>query len=437
MSRFGVAFEAHVVFLVSHLLVAFSRVAFACRVTNESVTRFWQYIASRRQSQRIILSEKSSDTTRTEMAAPTTNIQVVMAQPSKPPPGGIKWKALFDSQNPMSNKILFCNSITSELLPWIGFVRPTGKEFTFTTIPISHEQQAVVNNIEAQVVQLLSQYDWCREFALAKTETIYPKTANCTFYERREDGRLYHTKPVEGDLHNTPEKNLHVGALLHVNGVYFDYAKHTAKLTFKLVSATYSWTEQETAEDLSSSYFAMFGPIVSEGQPKPPPQQPLQQPKPQPLLPSQPTPQQSQLFDAVEMAASVSGIATAQQEQLPFDREAFLTSLSKARSVNGVNRKMRLLQKEPMDSITRKWCESEACRVMYALSKREDEKKRRKEVEEEEEEDTTPVSKKLKPLTLQRQNNGAAEYFKVVTEQSNDSLGKIFDTDNEEEEEED
>ena len=413
-------------FLVSHLLVAFSRVAFACRVTNESVTRFWQYIASRRQSQRIILSEKSSDITRTEMAAPTTNIQVVMAQPSKPPPGGIKWKALFDSQNPMSNKILFCNSNTSELLPWIGFVRPTGKEFTFTTIPISHEQHAVVNNIEAQVAQLLSQYDWSREFALTKTETIYPKTANTTFYERREDGRLYPTKPVEGELHNTPEKNLHIGALLHVNGVYFDYAKHTAKLTFKLVSATYSWTEQETAEDLSSSYFAMFGPIVSMGQPKPPPQQPLQQPKP--LLP---TPQQPQLFDAVEMAASVSGIVTTQQEQHKFDREAFLTSLAKARSVNGVHRKMRLLQKEPMDSITREWCESEARRAMYALSKKDVEKKRCKE----EEEDTTPVSKKLKPLTLQRQNNGAAECFKVMTEQSNDSLGHIFDTDDEEEDE--
>ena len=45
--------------------------------------------------------------------------------------------------------------------------------------------------------------------------------------------------------------------------------------------------------------------------------------------------------------------------------------------------------------------------------------------------------KKVKPLTLQRQNNGVEQQqFKVVLEQSNDSLGHILSTDDEEDEEE-
>ena len=363
------------------------------------------------------------------MAQPITQIQVAMAQPNKAPVSGIKWKALFDNNNAMSNnKILFCNSHTAELLPWIGFVRQPGKDFTYTSIPISNEQQrCVIGSVEAQVSKILSQHEWSRPFSLTPTEKIYPKATGCSFYEKREDGNLYPVNPdVEGELHNSPEKNLQVGALLQVAGVFFDFATHKAKLTFKLVSAAYAWTQHQANSLVVASYLSTFGPVVMEEQ-----QQQQQTP---PMIPPQPEP-----MNVIEAAAAVSGITQQQQQQqqqaIEFDKEAFLVSLAKLRTPGGIHRKMRQLQKVAMDASTRDWCEREARRVMYDISAKNEEKRRRKAAEEEEEDEAAPPSKKVKPFTLQRQSN--EEAFKVLpNDQSNDSLGRILLTDEEGEEDE-
>lgn len=346
------------------------------------------------------------------MALPAVSrIQVAMAQPSKAPQGGVKWKALFDNDNPISNKILFCNTHTSELLPWYGFI--CRKDFTYTCIPLSNEQHMIITNVETQVEKILGQHEWSGSFKLTPTQKIFPKTEGCEFFEKREDGCLHRTNPdIEGELHNSQEKSLHVGALLQVTGVFFDFATHLAKLTYKLVSATYTWTVHSVGKDtILSNYLSIFGPIAPE-QPSPPPQSQAQ----------------TSAMDIVEVAAAVSGITTATPQHEPLDKESFLVSLSKIRTVGGIHRRMRQLQKQELDAGLREWCEHEARRVMYEITAKQEEKKRRKEMEEMEE----PTSKKVKPFTLQRQNNGTNQ-FKVLLEQSNDSIGKIFETDDEDE----
>ena len=214
------------------------------------------------------------------MAQPVTQMEVAMAQPNKPPLGGIKRKALFDNNNAMTSKILFCNSHTPELMPWIGFIRQPGKDFTFTSIPFTSEKQrTVMKSVEAQVTKILGHNQWSKEFSLTPTEVIYAKTTGCRFCEKREDGSLYPTKPdVEGELHNSPEKSLRVGALLQVTGVFFDFATKRAKLTYKLVSAAYSWTQNQATSHVVSSYLSLFGPIVSDEQPQHQQQQQQQHP---------------------------------------------------------------------------------------------------------------------------------------------------------------
>ncbi|MEL7522026.1 MAG: hypothetical protein AAGJ80_10500 [Cyanobacteria bacterium J06553_1] len=335
-----------------------------------------------------------------------------MAQPSKAPLGGVKWKALFDNNNPICNKILFCNTHTAELLPWYGFVRR--KDFTYTCIPLSNEQHTIINNVETQVEKILAQHEWSGSFKLTPTQKIFPKAESCEFFEKRKDGCLHRINPdIEGELHNSQEKSLNVGALLQVTGVFFDFATHAAKLTFKLVSATYAWTLHSTnKEDIVTSYLSVFGPIAP---PSPPP--------PQPQV-------QTSAMDIVEAAAAVSGIATTTPQHEPLDKESFLASLSKIRTVGGIHRRMRQLQKLEMEVGLREWCEHEARRVMYDITNKQEEKKRRKEAAAEEMEE--PTSKKVKPFTLQRQNNGTSQ-FKVIMEQSNDSLAQILDTDDEDE----
>ena len=360
------------------------------------------------------------------MAQPITQIQVTMAQPSKAPVSGIKWKALFDNNNAMSNnKILFCNSHTAEMMPWIGFVRQPGKDFTYTSISLSDEQRrCVIGSVEAQVSKILSQHEWSRQFSLTPTEKIYPKSVDCTFYEKREDGNLYPVNPDVEELHNSPEKGLQVGALLQVAGVFSDFATHKAKLTFKLVSAAYAWTQHQATSLMAASYLSKFGPVVlAEELQQQQQQKQQQQPQPQPM-------------NVIEAAAAVSGIIQEEQQQqqqvIEFDKEAFLASLAKLRTPGGIHRKMRQLQKVPMDTSTREWCEREARRVMYDISAKTEEKRRRKAAEEEEDE-AAPPSKKGKPVTLQRQSN--EEAFQMVPDQSNDSLGRILLTDDEGDEE--
>ena len=289
-------------------------------------------------------------------------IEVEMAQPKKAPVGSVKWKALFDRK---ANKILFRNTNEPELMSWMGIVRPSGKEYTFTTIPVTNEQKhGIISNIEAQVAQILSENEWSQNFHVMSTERIFPKTDNCIYYEKQQDGQLHPVNPdVEGgELRNSSEKSLQVGALLQVNGVSFDFANDTAKLTFKLVTAVYSWSQHETTSELASTYLTMFGPIASEKQSQistqmPPLQEPfqaLQQP-----------------MDIIE----VSGNAATQPQP------------------RSLQRKKRNLQKEkPMDAVTHEW---------------------------------DPPNKKVKPLRLQRQDHADAA-FKVQCEQSNNYRDQLY-----------
>ena len=365
-----------------------------------------------------------------------TRMKVGLFQVDKPPQGGIKWKALFDNDNPVTNKLLFRNTHTSELMSWNGFVRQYGKDYLYTCIPHTNEQHTIIKHIEDQVEALLSQHEWSRSFKLTPTQKIYPKYDSCIFYEKKDDGKLHRVTPdIENELHNTPEKSLTIGAVLQAAGVFFDFATHAAKLTFKLVTATYAWSESGIqCEEVLTNYLSAFGAIATApaaaaaAVSAPPPPPPLQQ---------------ASGMDIVEAAVSVSGIATtataaapppSQVVEAPLDKESFLASLSKLRTVNGIHRRMRQLQKRHMDAGMREWCEQEARRVMFELSAKTTEKKRRKA---EEDEETAVTTKKVKPLTLQRQNNGVEQQqFKVVLEQSNDSLGHILSTDDEEGEEE-
>ena len=345
------------------------------------------------------------------MALPATRIQATLTQADKAPLGSVKWKALYDADNSVTNKILFCNTHTSDLMPWSGFVRHRSKDYIYTYVPHTNEQHhTIINTIETQVSQILSQHEWSRSFKLMTTQKIYPKAEDCIFYEKREDGQLYPVKPdIEGELHNTPEKSLSIGAVLQVTGVFFDFATHTAKLTFKLVSATYAWAITAMVhEEVLAKYLAVFGPIASKDQ----------------------QPAQAVNMDIVEAAASVAGISVMPppSSETPLDKESFLASLSKLRTVGGIQRKMRQLQKRQMESGFREWCEQEARRAMFALSAKDAEKKRRKA---EEEEAATAAVKKVKPFTLQRQNN--MNNFKVVLEEADPIGGTLISTDDEEE----
>ena len=155
-------------------------------------------------------------------------------------------------------------------MPWIGFIRQPAKTSHTSTIPITNEQQrTVIKSVEAQVTKILGYNQWSKEFSLTPTEVIFPKTTGCRFFEKREDGSLYPSKPdVEGELHNSPEKSLQVGALLQVTGVFLDFATKRAKLTYKLVSAAYAWTQNQATSHVVSSYLSIFGPIVSDEQPQ-------------------------------------------------------------------------------------------------------------------------------------------------------------------------
>ena len=357
------------------------------------------------------------------MALPTTRFQVSMAQAGSVPLGGVKWKALFDNDNTLTNKILFCNTHTSELMSWMGFKR--NKDYVFTCIPYTDEQrESVINAVEEQVSKLLTQHEWSRNFQLVPTNKIYPKAEGCVFYEKREDGLLYGVNPdIEGELHNTPEKCLSVGALLHINGVYFDFATYKAKLTFKLVSATYSWTKTPAArEEILMSYLSAFGPIATAS-------------------PQQHQEEQSKSADIVEAAVAASGITTTPGEETTsvFDKEAFLASLSKMRSVGGVQRKMRQLRKQQIRDDVIEWCEREARHVMFALSKKEPAKKRSNAIAEDSAAAAVVPSKKMKTFALQPRegDNNDNSLYKALG--MDDSLGAIVssDDDNDDEDVED
>ena len=371
------------------------------------------------------------------MALPATKMQVSMAQPDTAPLGGVKWKPLYDNDNPFSNKILFCNTHTSELMEWHGFNRQRGKDYMYTCIPFTSEQhETIIKTVETQVSHILSQHEWSRSFKLIPTQKIFPKSEYCLFYEKRDD-QLHRTHPDIEELRNTPEKSLSIGALLQAAGVYFDFVTHVAKLTFKLVSATYAWSDtEEVREELVANYLSVFGRIASEErsllqqqQQQKKKKKTMAPPAPPPPLASQ-VQQQASAMDIVEVAATVSGISTMQTPETPppLDKESFLASLSKLRTVGGIQRKMKQLQKRQMDDNLREWCDREATRVMFALSAKDAQKRQHKADEEE----VAIAAKKVKPFTLQRQNN--LNNFKVLLDDA-DTLGCIISTDDDEDEE--
>ena len=97
-----------------------------------------------------------------------------------------------------------------------------------------------------------------------------------------------------------------------------------------------------------------------------------------------------------------------------------------------------------MDAETREWCESEARRALYAISVKEVEKKRTAATALADEEmaavlvgeDEAPPMKEVKPLTLKRpRNEPLFHHVAIHDQQSNDSLGRILSSDEEDEEE--
>ena len=276
---------------------------------------------------------------------PTTSLQVSMQQPEKAPIGSIKWKALYDSANPHINKILIRNTHTQDLLPWKGFVRQRGgKDLLYTRIPLTTEQHNIIAAIEHGVQAILQQYDWCQSFSITPTQGIFPRTENCIFYEKKEDGRLYRTNPdPENELCGSSEKSLSIGALLHITGVFFDFATHQAKLTFRMVSATYAWTDNITArEEVYESYLSVFGEIAS------------------PSLP---------VVDIVEAAVLASDVPATKETEC-VDKPTFSSMLAKTRTVGGIQKRLKQIQRHSLEAGFKEWAEEEANKAMLAVAER-------------------------------------------------------------------
>lgn len=337
----------------------------------------------------------------------STPHQIGIIQADKAPTSAIKWKPLYDHANPITSKVLLRNTHTTDCLPWYGFSRSqNGKDYLYTSIPLSDIQRITINTIEEQVQAILQQHTWSQRFTIQSQDRIYPKYNDCVYYEKKDDGRLYRAYPdLEGELHNTPEKSLSIGALLHVSGVFFDYATDSAKLTYRLLSATYTWTDNKVVrDDVITTYLSAFGEVV-------PTTDAVEAASVAAGLPTLP------IMDDVTEAVVVATTPTAPPapESPPMDKATFLAALGKIRSINGVHKKMRQIQRSNMEAGFKEWCESEARKVMFNMDRKAKEKVENKK------------KKTVKPLTLQRDERHPEDVFKVNQATSSSSTTCAMD----------
>ena len=297
-----------------------------------------------------------------------TAVQVVMPHPNEAPTG-IMWKPLLNENGP-HKKILFLSHTEKELMPWRGFGRMRGKDVLFTNIPSNNLE--FVHDVERQVKKMLAQHEWTSGLTIRSTETLFPKySTECRFLERTADGNLRPTNPNLDKLHPSMEQSLSVCALIQLNGIFFDLVKKEAKMTFKLNTVVYQWTSQANEEEKAvSDFLCGFGK----------------------LCPS----------DAIEAAATVSGLVSLPQEEVPElmmpppppvksqeaveaeEKAAFVSSLSKIRSAGGINKRVRQYRRRGgVSKDFLEWCEAEGRKHIAML----EEKKK---------------GKQLKPLVLQR-----------------------------------
>ncbi|MEL7309746.1 MAG: hypothetical protein AAGK05_19140, partial [Pseudomonadota bacterium] len=196
------------------------------------------------------------------------------------------------------------------------------------------------------------------------------------------------------------------------NGVYFDFSKNVAKLTFSLLRLVYAWMDESLAsEERYSDMLSIFGPI---------------------MLPQQQGEGASVMdVDVVERAVNASGL-TKETVTLPessptspkteADRKNFLNVLHKLRSVGGIEKKMKKIRRQPgLSGSFIAWCEEEGKRYMDVLV----EKERQKEKER------NDLMKKMMKPVLQRQEGG---YFR--NEETQLESQSIFSDDEDEAEEE-
>ena len=340
-------------------------------------------------------SPNISQSTTLTMAGPT-KIEVSMAQPEIPPMG-IMWKALFDNANPNSSKILFLTNAESKLLPWRGFGRSRGKELLFTNMPLT--TQGIVQDVERQVQEIIQQKcsAWCPNMHVRAMEKLFPKLSDeCAFYEKQPDGSLWQTEPDVDELHNSAKKTLSACAIVHINGVFFDVVKKTANLTFKLMRVMYEWnTKAEKKEDALASLMMGFGPII-----------PLDQQR-----------QQQQSSDIIEAAVMTSGImSTASSQPMPppppsptqacsieaeVEKRNYLSALSKARSIGGIQKRLRKWKRQGVDGDLLQWCEAEGQKHMNVI----EERKQRKQQQQQ---------KKSKPIIVQRDERHPGDPFRIA-----------------------
>ena len=280
-----------------------------------------------------------------------------MVQPEKAPCGTIKWKALYDNDNPL-NRILIRNTHDTQLLPWYGYIRQRGNDqHQYTCIPITDEQHKIITAIETALQAMMQQHDWSKNFTLTPTQKIYPKSDGCMFYEKREDGRLHRTTPdVEGELHNTPERSLTIGALIQLSGIYYNFANLQAKVTYRMVSATYQWTSNmEKQEEVYEKYLSVFGEISS--------------PSPEPVEAS-----------IIASGDNNAGMTVTIEENEPDKKEAFQQVLMKTRTVGGIAKCLRkVIKKKNVENGFIQWCEAEAHKATLALEERTARKKAEQE----------------------------------------------------------
>ena len=296
--------------------------------------------------------------------------RITLSEMERAPSGAVKWKALFDNTNPITNKVLLRSTHTEDLIPWQGF--GCQKDHIFTSIPLSEDQRRVIRAIEERVSQFLKRQEWSQTFKMLQTEKIFPRYGDCVFFEKKEDGCLHRVEADFGTLHNSAEKTLTAAALLHLSGVYFDYSKHLAKLTFKLVSLVYQWTDSnKSCEDICTNYMTFYGKLAGA----------------------------SLSTDIVEEAVKASGLdsvsVTSEVAPASNDKESFLASLAKIRTANGVRKRLNKIRRDKSSEAEPgflDWAQEQALKHMFALKAKADKDEEKKRVQ---------LAQLMKPLQSQ------------------------------------
>ena len=110
----------------------------------------------------------------------------------------------------------------------------------------------------------------------------------------------------------------------------------------------------------------------------------------------------------------------------------FLSSLSKIRTVGGVQRKLRQIKRDKVETSFLQWCESEGRKKMFSLAAKEEKKKQQQQqqqqhlpkpfsIQQEECNATDAFQKMLSPRSQQQQDTNTLSVEMVLSDTDNES----------------